>query len=131
MSSVGPIIQPSLLISNILANGLHAPQFLQLIPTHLLVETPNTFNVKLPAPELLNNLINTLEQLVAQNQTPELEYKLKCAKNFVEIIEAFKTQGLIKSDIDLAIFIDTVQKPEAIFQAKKSELNSILKLLIL
>lgn len=123
-------MQDSLLISNILANGLRGPQFLQLIPTYLLVEIPNAFDVKLPAPGLVDSLISTLEQLYTQKRTPELKNKLECAKNFVEVVEAFKTQGLVKPNVDLAIFIDTVQKPEAIFQAKKSELSNILKLLV-
>jgi hypothetical protein len=42
----------SFLISTVLANGLHAPQFLQPIPTHLLVEMPNTFDIKLPPPKI-------------------------------------------------------------------------------
>jgi hypothetical protein len=94
------------------------------------VETPNEFNVKLPTPDLIKALITTLEQLYAENHTPEFKHKLDSAKNFIEVIEIFKTQGLIKSNIDLAIVIDTVQKPETIFQAKKSELNSIIKLYV-
>lgn len=94
------------------------------------METPNAFNAKLPAPDLIKALITALEQLYAENRAPEFKHKIGGAKNFIEVIEIFKTPGLIKPNIGLAIVIDAVQKLETIFQAKKSELKSIIKLYV-
>jgi|JFJP01.1.fsa_nt_gi hypothetical protein len=90
---------------------------------------PSTFDAKLPHPELINNLINTLEQLYAQNHTVELKHKLNSAKTFIEVIETFKAQKLLEHNTNLVIRIDTVQKPEAIFKQKKAELSNFVKFL--
>jgi hypothetical protein len=77
----------------------------------------------------MNNLINALEQLYAQNHTVELKHKLHSAKTFIEVIGTFGAQRLVEHNANLVILIDTVQNPESIYRAKKAELSSFIKFL--